>query len=149
LAIDGPGVTLAEGDTNPGLPIGDQLHDGSVVERLDHLSNQTACAHDGHIDLYPVRAPLVDRDGHREVRTVQFDGLGGDRWERIQVRQILQSHQIAELGVLEPSLALLLQERPDRGLQSLVLLLQRAVVHRSGEEITDRTGDIDDGLAQR
>src|SRR6185437_873932 len=62
LTVDDGRVLVSGTEYHPdlGLAVGDETHDARVVERLDHLSDQSAGADDGITDRYPVRASLVE-----------------------------------------------------------------------------------------
>ena len=85
----------AEGDAHLGLPVVDQPHHSGVVKRLDHLPHQPARPDDRHADVDPVGSPLVDGDGHGEVRAAHLLRLRHDGGQRVEERQVLQAIRLA------------------------------------------------------
>ena len=142
-------VLPAERHSDLGLAVGHELHDGGVMERLDHLPHEPAGPDDRIADVDAVGSALVQCDRRGEVRRVLVLGLRRDRRQRLQERQVLQRRDLTQLVLLEALFDWAARSCPIVLCSRSFCGLQRPVVERAGEEVPDRADDVEDSLAQR
>ena len=106
-----------------------------------HLSDEPACTHHWHPEQHAVAATHVDVDGGGKVARAEVGDLGRHGLEIAQIRQCEEGRQLLEGFLLVGCRGPFHLQVVDLGLELLVLLTHRPVVHRAGQEAADGLHD--------